>query len=60
MIGDNPNVDIKGGNENGFTTILVKTGVFHSDEPNCPKNPANYCVSDINEAIKLIIELEKL
>jgi len=33
MIGDNPNSDIAGGNKAGFTTILVKTGVFNPSAP---------------------------
>ena len=28
MIGDHPDSDIAGGNAKGWTTILVKTGVF--------------------------------
>jgi ribonucleotide monophosphatase NagD (HAD superfamily) len=30
MIGDNPHADIKGGNDNGCESILVKTGVWQS------------------------------
>ena len=61
MIGDNPSVDIKGGNENGFKTILVRTGVFNEEnKDNCDKHPATYCVNDINDAINLIIRLENL
>ena len=59
MIGDNPRSDIKGGNDNGFTTFLVRTGVFQG-EKNDKTNPANYVVKDFNEAIKKIFELENL
>ena len=51
MIGDNPNSDIAGGNKAGFTTILVKTGVFNADAAtskngNDIKNPATHVVQD--------------
>ena len=63
MIGDNPDVDIKGGNSNGYITILVKTGVFKGNgekTDNSSKHPANYCVENISEAVKLILDLESL
>lgn len=59
MIGDNPNVDVLGGNNNGFKTILVKTGVFKEGN-NDKNNPANYVVNDVGEAIELIRKLEDL
>lgn len=60
MIGDNPAVDIKGGNDNGFKTILVRTGVFESREANCTNYPATYCVNDFRDAINLILKNERL
>jgi len=59
MIGDNPNVDVMGGKNNGFKTILVRTGVF-KDKGNDKENPADYVVEDFNEAMRLISKLEKL
>jgi ribonucleotide monophosphatase NagD (HAD superfamily) len=51
MIGDNPLSDIAGGNKAGFTTILVKTGVFNAGAPtskngNDIANPATHVVED--------------
>ena len=53
MIGDNPNVDILGGRNNGFITILVKTGVFKEGD-NDLKNPADFVAEDFDEAIRII------
>jgi len=60
MIGDNPKSDIRGGNTAGWTTILVKTGVFQQTEVNLndSEDPATHVVENFNEAIKLICELE--
>lgn len=65
MIGDNPESDIAGGNQAGWITILVKTGVFDpnaatSVKGNDSKYPASYVVEDFAEAINLIYRLEKL
>lgn len=65
MIGDNPNSDIAGGNKAGFTTILVKTGVFNADAPtskngNDKANPATHVVQNLEAAIDLIFEKEGL
>ena len=58
MIGDNPKSDIKGANENGWISILVRTGLFKGE--NDEKNPAKYVVNDFKEAIELIFKLEGL
>jgi len=65
MIGDNPNSDIAGGNKAGFTTILVKTGVFNPSAPsskngNDKVNPATHVVENLKAAVDLIFELEGL
>jgi ribonucleotide monophosphatase NagD (HAD superfamily) len=57
MIGDNPHVDIKGANDSNFISILVKTGVFSGDN-NHDEHPANYCVDNVGDAVKLIEEFE--
>lgn len=38
MIGDNPKSDIRGGNNNGCVSILVRSGVFKGE--NDPEDPA--------------------
>ena len=65
MIGDNPESDISGANAVGWTSILVKTGVFKADartskDGNDTKHPATYVVEDFKAAIDLIYKLEKL
>ncbi len=65
MIGDNPNSDIAGGNKAGFTTILVKSGVFNPEAPtskngNDKTNPATYVVDNLQAAVDLIFEKEGL
>ena len=61
MIGDNPDSDIDGANRRGdnWVSILVRTGVFQG-VGNSEKHPAKYVVEDMEEAVKLIFELEKL
>merc|ERR1739841_420610 len=52
MIGDNPASDIIGGNNYGWNTCLVRTGVFQGGE-NDEMNPANFGVfKNVLEAIK--------
>lgn len=65
MIGDNPDSDIAGANAKGWTSILVKTGVFdpnssRSKDGNDTTNPATHVVKNFSEAIDLIYRLEKL
>ena len=63
MIGDNPESDIAGAIRKGWTTILVKTGVFDPDAETSVKGndsrfPATYVVEDFAEAIDLIFRVE--
>jgi ribonucleotide monophosphatase NagD (HAD superfamily) len=65
MIGDNPRSDIEGANKKGWISILVKTGVFDpnaatSENGNDRENPASYVVADMQAAVELVFELEKL
>lgn len=59
MIGDNPAGDIRGANESGWTSILVRTGLFHEGE-NDLIDPAKFVVENFEEAIKLILKRECL
>jgi len=59
MIGDNPKSDIRGANQKGWISILVRSGIFNGPQ-NDEKDPATYVVDDFEEAIKLIFELEKI
>lgn len=65
MIGDNPLSDIAGANAKGWTSILVRTGVFDpeaetSKDGNDIKHPATHVVENFQEAIDLIYMLENL
>jgi ribonucleotide monophosphatase NagD (HAD superfamily) len=66
MIGDNPKSDIAGAITKGWTSILVKTGVFDprastsTKDGNDKEFPATYSVKDFEEAINLIYKLENL
>lgn len=55
VIGDNPDVDIKGANNAGMDSILVQTGVWNKNK-NCKENPGKYFVKNVGEAIDLIIK----
>ncbi len=62
MIGDTPESDIQGANaksEDGWHSILVRTGLFQGLE-NHDEHPARYVVEDVQAAVKLIFELEKV
>ena len=61
MIGDNPEIDIKGANECGIHSILVSTGVFdHKKNKNDSKYPAKVVVKDFYEAINYILLRENI
>ncbi|KAL4463558.1 hypothetical protein ABPG72_018813 [Tetrahymena utriculariae] len=59
MIGDNPSSDIQGAINAGWTSILVRTGVFKFGE-NSEQFPAKHVCQNVKEAIQLIFELENL
>eukprot|EP00347_Sterkiella_histriomuscorum_P021252 403334666 len=57
MVGDSPEIDILGGNQNGFDTILVKTGNYidgvHHENP-------THIVEDVYEAVEKVIKIHGL
>ncbi|KAJ1888898.1 hypothetical protein LPJ81_006231 [Coemansia sp. IMI 209127] len=58
-IGDNPAADIAGANRAGWTSILVRTGVFTgAPGTNDATNPANKVVDHVGDAVEWIIESE--
>ncbi|WPH02125.1 Hypothetical protein R9X50_00498000 [Acrodontium crateriforme] len=58
MIGDNPASDIIGGNNYGWNTCLVRTGVFQGGD-NDENNPANFGVfTNVLEAVKTAVKNE--
>ncbi|BFZ64636.1 hypothetical protein YB2330_005786 [Saitoella coloradoensis] len=58
MVGDNPESDIRGANDNGLYSILVRTGVFR-DAVNSDKYPAKKVCADVLEAVEFAIEREE-
>ncbi|ETO22790.1 hypothetical protein RFI_14402 [Reticulomyxa filosa] len=52
MIGDNPYTDIAGGNNIGWNTILVKTGVYN-DTHTFDGNPTFKC-QNVDDAVRLV------
>jgi HAD superfamily hydrolase (TIGR01456 family) len=59
-IGDNPASDICGANEMGWFSILVRTGVWQSEEENDRQYPAAHVCPSVVEAIDFIFERQKL
>lgn len=56
MIGDTPDSDVQGANNAGWVSILVKTGLFKGE--NSKEYPAQYVVENLEEAVKLIFQIE--
>ncbi|KAI1302549.1 hypothetical protein EDD11_005595 [Mortierella claussenii] len=60
-VGDNPYADIAGANAYGWNSILVKTGVFRpKGSENHPVHPATAVVDHVEDAVRWIIEKEKM
>ncbi|KAI9272692.1 HAD-like domain-containing protein [Phascolomyces articulosus] len=57
-VGDNPAADIKGANNYGWTSVLVRTGVFQ--EPgNSPHFPAHSVCQHVEEAVEWVLQQEE-
>ncbi|KAH8548665.1 HAD-like domain-containing protein [Umbelopsis sp. PMI_123] len=56
-VGDNPAADIAGANAYGWTSILVRTGVFEG-KGNAPDFPAKLVCDDIEEAVQWALSEE--
>ena len=59
MVGDNPKSDIRGANQAGWKSILVKTGVFQG-AVNDEEDPAKYVVDNMEQAFELICHNENI
>jgi ribonucleotide monophosphatase NagD (HAD superfamily) len=58
-VGDNPSSDVAGANAYGWTSILVKTGIFDG-KGNSTEFPANLVCEDIEEAVHWALHEEDL
>ena len=54
MVGDNPLTDIAGANAAGWTSVLVKTGMYQDGDDHA----AHVAVKDVSEAVAWICEQE--
>jgi ribonucleotide monophosphatase NagD (HAD superfamily) len=54
MVGDSPDSDIKGGQQNGLKTILVETGNYRKGETKLEIRP-DYILEDVKLAVEKII-----
>ncbi|CDW82424.1 UNKNOWN [Stylonychia lemnae] len=57
MVGDSPEIDIVGGNQNGFKTILVKSGNYTEGMES--ENP-DFIVQDVYDAVLKVMELHQI
>ncbi|KAK9463230.1 HAD-like domain-containing protein [Lipomyces oligophaga] len=58
MVGDNPASDIRGGNSYGWSTLLVKTGVYQEGDHLDAKSKPRATVANVLEAVLYAIEHE--
>lgn len=56
-VGDNPAADIKGANAYGWSSILVRTGVFRGPG-NSSEFPATAVCDNVEEAVAWVLERE--
>lgn len=58
MVGDNKASDIQGANDFGWSSILVRTGVFRGTQEEALSGdiPAKHCVQDVGEAVDLVLK----
>jgi len=59
MIGDSPNTDIKGANNVGWDSILVRSGIY-KESGNSQEFPAKYVFDNVLEAVEFILKTEKI
>jgi ribonucleotide monophosphatase NagD (HAD superfamily) len=54
MIGDNPESDIAGANTKGWTSILVKTGVYNPQAPSNIPHPTSHGIDLKHKATHIV------
>ena len=56
MVGDNPESDIKGANDNGWQSILLRTGVFQDEDyEGIIAKPTVGVFDNVEEAVKHVL-----
>ncbi|WWC63245.1 TIGR01456 family HAD hydrolase [Kwoniella dejecticola CBS 10117] len=58
MVGDNPLSDIDGANRHGWSSILVRTGVFHDTHGEKPTHKPTVICDDVEKGVEWAIEEE--
>lgn len=58
MVGDNPASDIAGANAHGWSSILVRTGVFHDTHGEKPSYQPTVIVDDVEKGVEWAIGKE--
>lgn len=58
MVGDNPASDIAGANAHGWSSILVRTGVFHDTHGEKPAYQPTVIVDDVEKGVEWAIGKE--
>ncbi|WRT68322.1 TIGR01456 family HAD hydrolase [Kwoniella shivajii] len=58
MVGDNPLSDIDGANRHGWSSILVRTGVFHDTHGEKPSHTPTIICDDVEKGVEWAIEQE--
>ena len=58
MVGDYPEIDIKGGKQNGMSTVLVESGLYNKENSSSHSEflrYADFIVPNIKDAVELIL-----
>ncbi|WVQ68148.1 TIGR01456 family HAD hydrolase [Kwoniella botswanensis] len=58
MVGDNPLSDIDGANRHGWSSILVRTGVFHDTHGEVPSHKPTIIADDVEKGVEWAIQEE--
>lgn len=60
-VGDNSAADVRGANAAGhpWRSVLVRTGVFQGPGPNCPQDPADIVVDDVEAAVEACLNASR-
>lgn len=61
MVGDNPASDIKGANDNGWESILVRTGVYDNEDlSTIIAQPTVGVFDDVYASVEAVLKSQKI